>query len=358
MREIDFQPLNGLMQLVAEVFVDQVDEGFNLFRFERVGASTFENLIDIARLEKRQVMPALEVGVDPGGNGGKQLVERAGEGVGPERRRDEFANDASVEGIPCQTEAAVAEEVFCGAPTFADAGADVQKGEVAGAATEVADENKFIVIEGGFVGVGSGDRFHFKVDGFEACVGEGFAESSQGEVIVLGAIGADKADGTTYRGVAYGLAELLLCAETEVGQDARDEIFDGVAAAEDLRASESAAGEIGLQRLNEAAFVFGVEVVLDAGGASEAFDVSPRGLLVLLQVEDGAEGFGCRNRCGERDEFNVAFSGGEGDGTVGGSEVDADGGKHGEGERHGLSECQILGCRAQEGYRIVSSSAA
>lgn len=48
--EIDLQTLNGLMKLIAEVLVDECDECFDLFRFECVGTSAFENLMDVPSL--------------------------------------------------------------------------------------------------------------------------------------------------------------------------------------------------------------------------------------------------------------------------------------------------------------------
>lgn len=46
-REVDLQALNGLMKLIAEVFVDEGDEGLDLFRLECVGTSALENLGDV-----------------------------------------------------------------------------------------------------------------------------------------------------------------------------------------------------------------------------------------------------------------------------------------------------------------------
>lgn len=234
-------------------------------------------------------MPAFEVGVDPCGNGREQLVERTGEGIGTERGGDKFADDAGVEGVAGQTEAAVAEQILCGAATFADAGADMEQGEVAGAAAEVADEDEFVVIERGLVGVGGADGLHLEVDGLETSVDEGLLKALQGEGIVVRRVCSDEADGAAYSGVAHRLAKLLFRMEAEVGEDARDEVFDGVAAPEDLGSGESAAGQVGLERLDEAPFVLGVEVMLDCAWAGEAFEMVATCLLELLEVKDGAE---------------------------------------------------------------------
>ena len=72
------------MKLVAKVFIDKGNQGFNLFGFECVGAGAFENVADVAGLEEGEVMPTLEVSLDPGGNGGEKFAEGAGERVGAE----------------------------------------------------------------------------------------------------------------------------------------------------------------------------------------------------------------------------------------------------------------------------------
>ena len=57
---------------------------------------------------------------------------------------------------------------------------------------------------------------------------EGGAEAGESELLIIWSFGSDGADD--------GMAELLLGAVPEVGQDAGDQVFEGVRAAEDLRA--------------------------------------------------------------------------------------------------------------------------
>jgi len=301
-------------------------------------------------------MPALEVGVDPRGNGGQKFIERAGEGVGTQRGRDESADNASIEGIAGQAEAAVAKKILRGAATSADTGTDVNQREVAGAAAEVADKDEFVVIEGGLVSIGSGDGLHLEIDRLEACMDECLAEALEGEGVIVGSIGSYKADWTAYGGVTNGLAKLLLGLQAQVGEDARDQVFERVAAAEDLGSGERTAGEVRLKGLNKATLVLGLEIVLDSGGPSEAFDLGSTRMFVLLQIKDGAEGFGDRRGSRKRDEFDHAFGTSEGNGTVRCAEVDADGETMGGGKRHGLSECQIfaLGDTALEGDCLMT----
>lgn len=108
-------------------------------------------------------------------------------------------------------------------------------------------------------------------------------------------------DGAADGGAADGLAEMLFGLKPEIGEDAGDEVLDGVAAAEDFGAGEGAAGEVGLEGLDEATLGVGVEVVLDGGRTGEGFGGSAAGLFVLLEVEDGAEGLGGCGDGGERD---------------------------------------------------------
>ncbi len=331
-REIDFEALNGLMELVAEVFFNEGDESGDFFGLFGAGAGGFEDFGDVAGFEEGEVVPALEVGVDPGGGGGDEvggavgcLGEGALEGGGAQGWGDEMADDAGVEGVSGEAEAGVAEDAL-GARDGAAGGADVDEGEVAGSAAEVADEDEFVAAEGGLVGVGGGDGFELEGDGVEAGVEEGGFEAGEGEGVILVGFGADEADGAANGGVVDGLLEGKFGVEAEVGEDAGDEVFDGVATAEDFGSGEGAAGEVGLEGLDEAALGVGGEVVLDGGGAGEAFDLRATGLFALFEIEDGAGGLGGGGGGGEGDEFDVAAGEREGDGAVGGAEVDADGG--------------------------------
>jgi len=104
------------------------------------------------------------------------------------------------------------------------------------------DEDQLVARERGLVGVGGGYGLHLEGDGLEACVQEGRAKTFGGEVVVLGSFGADEADGASDGGGADRLAEMLLGAQAQVGEDTGDEVFDGVAATEDLGPSELALG--------------------------------------------------------------------------------------------------------------------
>jgi hypothetical protein len=106
----------------------------------------------------------------------------------------------------------------------------------------------------------------------ETGVEEGGFETGEGEGVVLVGVGADEADGAAYGGVVDGLLELKLGVGAEVGEDAGDEVFDGVAAAEDFGSGEGAAGEVGLEGLDEAA---GVAAGVAEGPVKDLVEVRP-----------------------------------------------------------------------------------
>src|SRR6185437_914987 len=97
--ELEFDLLDGLMELVAEVALDYGDEGLDFLRLEGACAGALENFAHVVGAQEGKVMPPLEIGVDPGWNGGQDLVERAGFGVGAEGGLNELADDAGVECI-------------------------------------------------------------------------------------------------------------------------------------------------------------------------------------------------------------------------------------------------------------------
>src|ERR1700761_5028674 len=65
LREGNLGALDGLMQLVAEVRLDQLRKRGDLFRFERPNARRTKHFADGARAQKGEMMPMLESYVDP-----------------------------------------------------------------------------------------------------------------------------------------------------------------------------------------------------------------------------------------------------------------------------------------------------
>src|SRR5580698_8271749 len=95
--------------------------------------------------------------------------------------RDELANDPRIEGIAGEPYSAVAEQTLRAVSVTPHSGSHPQQREIASAAPKVADENQFIMVEGGFVGVRCGDRLHLKVDALEASERKCVTQSGDGE---------------------------------------------------------------------------------------------------------------------------------------------------------------------------------
>src|SRR5579859_5368703 len=64
-RQLELHFLNGLVQLISEVAFDHGDERLDFLRFECAYARAFQNLANIVGAQKRKIVPALEVRVDP-----------------------------------------------------------------------------------------------------------------------------------------------------------------------------------------------------------------------------------------------------------------------------------------------------
>jgi hypothetical protein len=201
----------------------------------------------------------------------------------------------------------------------------VQQRKITGASAKVTDQKKFIVVQRGFVRVRGRDWLHLKVDRLEARMDKRLCKTLYSERMVLGCFGSYEADGTAHRGVTNWLAELLLRAMTQVGENARDQIFNRIAAAEDLCAGQAAAAEVRLERLDQPALVFGVQIVLDACRPGKALDLGSASLLVLLEVEDRAKRFGDTRSSREADHLHRAVWQREGYRAVRRAEVNANG---------------------------------
>src|SRR6185503_1780748 len=78
---------------------------------------------------------------------------------------------------------------------------------------------------------------------------------------------------------------------------------------------ERLVGEVRLQRLDEASFRFRGEVVLDRGGAGHR-------VRALLEIEDRRKRRARPGGGGKRNQLRAARLVGDGDGAVGGAEVD------------------------------------
>ena len=287
--------------------------------------AALQHLHHRAGAQKRQVVPALQVGVDPGRKRGQNLFARVRHAVGSQRGRNQAAHDARIEGVARQSHAAVAQQV-CGtasAPTHSRP--HVQQRKVAGAAAEVADQDQLVVVERRFVGIGRGHRLHLELHLLVAGELKRMAQTAQRVGFVLAVFRACKMHRTPHRGVAHRHAKLPLGMQAQVGQHARDQIFHGVMPPQNLGAGEQAAGQVALERLNQPPLVLGLQILFDGPRPGPRLQVTASGFFVLLKIEHRAERFRAAAR-GDKAHQLHRIARGPRQRTVGGSKIDADGG--------------------------------
>src|ERR1700685_3771961 len=67
-RERHLDPLNGLMQLVSKIVLHKVKQGVQLLWFEGLSGNALEHRESFGRAQEREMMPALQLEIDPRGN--------------------------------------------------------------------------------------------------------------------------------------------------------------------------------------------------------------------------------------------------------------------------------------------------
>ena len=93
--------------------LDHRDQRLNLLRLQRPNARAPQNLTHIIRPQKRKIVPALQVRVDPCRHRGKNLVQRPRFRMRSQCRRNQLPHNPRVESIPRQSDSAVAENRGC-----------------------------------------------------------------------------------------------------------------------------------------------------------------------------------------------------------------------------------------------------
>ena len=152
-RQRELGALDGLVEQVAEVVLDQLDQAVDACSGStRLAAQLAQRLDGLRAGEERHVLPALEARVEPRRDRQGLAVLGAAQRAEAEPRRDDGAHDAGVEGVAGERHAVDAEDGLgavarCGAPT----GSEADQAEVAGAAAEVADQHQLVVVEAALV---------------------------------------------------------------------------------------------------------------------------------------------------------------------------------------------------------------
>jgi hypothetical protein len=192
----------------------------------------------------------------------ESLISRFFERACTEVRRYEVTDQARVEGVSCEPHTAGGEQL--GALFVAGSmRVQSQKGEVAGTATEVANEHHFLSGQRRCIVVSRCHRLELKLHVCEAGPGERVAETFEGEGIIGLRISADKVYRASHGGRLNGAVEVALRVLAQIAENTRDQIFQELPSAEYLRAGECAAGKIRFERLDEPALRFGSEVPLN-----------------------------------------------------------------------------------------------
>ena len=152
-------------------------------------------------------------------------------------------------------------------------------------------------------------------------------------MVVVIRFSAHESHGPADHGVADGDSQLTFRLFAQVGQDAGDEVFEAVAPAEDIRGRQSAAGQVGLERLNQPSFRFSSEVLLDGDRAGPRLDGRAPALLHVFQVQKRTIRFRLAALVLEPRQRHIRSAGCETDRAIGGSKIDSDRGAAGDPHR-------------------------
>jgi hypothetical protein len=74
LRQLELDLLHCLVKLVAEVFFHERNQSLNLIRFQRSNARTLQYFAHGVGAQKRKIVPALEVAVNPRRDSGQQFI--------------------------------------------------------------------------------------------------------------------------------------------------------------------------------------------------------------------------------------------------------------------------------------------
>src|SRR6476646_11618351 len=134
------------MQLVPKVFSYQMHQCGNLFWLKRLRMRAFQHVHNILGPEQRQMMPAFQLGIHPPCNR-QNLVHGSYAASGAQSRRDQMFNDLCVKGVTGQAETCIAQQVRLASASLANRGTNAYQRKIAGTASEVANENQFVMVE-------------------------------------------------------------------------------------------------------------------------------------------------------------------------------------------------------------------
>src|SRR3984957_6520342 len=228
-------------------------------------------------------MPAFELDINPVRNGqyfaqGTQL--RSGSEVG----RYEVPDDPSIEGVTGHAQPCIPHNVAGHAASSANARANVKKREVAGASAQISDQNKFVVVEGGFIVVSRRDRLHFELHRFKASQLQRRSQPRLSVAVIFVVLGSHKMNRSAHdRGSNVG-GKLKLGLFPQIAKNPGDEIFERIAPSENFGTVKVPATQKGLQRLNQSTLGLGGKILLNALGAGPGLKLLDSIFFPLLKV--------------------------------------------------------------------------
>src|SRR5581483_4165119 len=187
-------------------------------------------------------------------------------------------------------------------------GADAEQREVAGAAAEVADHHQFVMVKSGFVMVGGAHGLVLEYDLVKARDAQRFFQAVERVLIIRFRLCANEADRAAYDDSPGDWTDLFLRANTNVGENACNELFQFEAPAKYVGGLQAAASEERLEGLDEPAFFIRMQILIDSGRAAPRLNDVSTVFAQTVKVQERAEGF--RRSAGVRklDDYDTVWS--------------------------------------------------
>jgi hypothetical protein len=316
--QADLHGADRLVELEAEVEVDEVDQPLHGVGIVAGGLELAQLRHRVRRLQPGQLVPLAEGRVDVGRDG-QQLAEGAVVRAAAELRRHVMADQAVVEGVASEADAAVGQRLRVAAPAGP---VEPDHGKVGGAAAEVGHEHGLVAVEVAGVPVGGAERLVGEVDRAESGLGEGRAEPPHREGLV-GVLAGE--DDRAPRHDAARAGEQSVALGREVAEEGRHEVLDREAPAEEPRLGEGAAAEVGLDGLDEAPAFPPRQRVLQRLGSARGVEHGAGRTALAPEGQRGAEHADVARRRGPGQAPHRAVLLHDRDRAVGRAEIDADG---------------------------------
>src|SRR3984957_11213654 len=107
-RQIAFRLLNRFVQLVAQIFLNKINERADSLRMECLGFDAVQHVHHFLSAKEGQVMPTLQLEINPIRNR-EDLIHGSHFGSGPKSGRNDVTNHFGVKRVTGQANARVAE---------------------------------------------------------------------------------------------------------------------------------------------------------------------------------------------------------------------------------------------------------